>query len=113
LVRSVNHLGFGLHLDTACMTLAADPLDAVFEAGFPFLRHFHVSEPNLAQIGAGGVDHAAFARQLHDRSYSRWVSIEMREPEPFTLAGLITAVETVRATYCSDQSGITSADRRL
>lgn len=100
LVTEVNHPGFRLHLDTACMTLAGDPIGETFEIGFPLLRHFHVSEPNLALPGTSGrVDHAAFAAELDTRGYDHWVSLEMRQPEPFTLDGLAEAVRRVKQDY--------------
>ncbi|MFL5331222.1 MAG: sugar phosphate isomerase/epimerase family protein [Gemmataceae bacterium] len=99
LVKAVDHPGFRLHLDTACMTLAGDSIKDVFDVGFRFVRHFHVSEPQLAPIGADKVDHAAFARELKARNYEHWVSIEMREIQPFDLDGLKRAVTTVQKVY--------------
>ena len=99
LVSEVNHPGFRLHLDTACMTLARDPLPATF-AAFPLLRHFHVSAPNLeAPSRADGVDHAAFAEQLRTCGYEGWVSLEMREATPFALEALADAVRFVKEQY--------------
>src|SRR5207248_3316162 len=58
LVAAVDHPGFRLHLDTACMFLARDPIRPTFDAGFPLLRHFHVSAPNLGPPGgAGPINH--------------------------------------------------------
>lgn len=100
LVRTVNHPGFRLHLDTGCMTLANDPIRATFDAGFPWLRHFHASEPNLAPPGTSGrVDHAAFATELARRGYAGWVSLEMREPTPFTLDGFVASVRWFTERY--------------
>lgn len=100
LVRAVDHPAFRLHLDTACMTLADDPVGATFDAGFPLLDHFHVSEPDLAPPAAGGaVDHAAFAAELKQRGYAGWVSLEMREPTPFALDTLVNAVRFTHALY--------------
>ena len=100
LVGAVKHRGFRLHLDTGCMTLANDPIRETLDAGFPWLRHFHVSEPNLAPPGASGrVDHPAFAAELRQRGYGHWVSLEMREPKPFTLDGLADAVRRVKQMY--------------
>ncbi|MBN9518147.1 sugar phosphate isomerase/epimerase [bacterium] len=102
LVRAVNHPAFRLHLDTACMTLAGDPVAAAFEAGESLLDHFHVSEPDLAPPGPGtAVDHAVFAAELSRRGYGGWVSLEMREPTPFTVETVIRAVGFVRASYSS------------
>jgi D-psicose/D-tagatose/L-ribulose 3-epimerase len=103
LVRAVDHPAFRLHLDTACMTLAGDPIVATFDAGYPLLGHFHVSEPDLAVPGSAGVvDHAAFAAELSRRGYAGWVSLEMREPAPFTLDALTAAVSFTKATYAPD-----------
>lgn len=100
LVRAVDHPGFWLHLDTACMTLAGDPVADTFAAGGNLLRHFHVSEPQLAAPGPGGaVDHRAFATALARHGYSGWVSVEMRQPEPFDLGHFAAAVRWVRDQY--------------
>ncbi|HYH66700.1 MAG TPA: sugar phosphate isomerase/epimerase family protein, partial [Urbifossiella sp.] len=100
LVRAVDHPAFRLHLDTACMTLAGDPVRDTFEAGFPLLGHFHVSEADLAAPGPGGtVDHSAFVAELKQRRYAGWVSLEMRDPTPFVLDALTEAVRFVRDVY--------------
>jgi len=92
-VGKVDHPGLQVHLDTGCMTLAGDPIAETFRTGFPNLCHFHVSEPNLSPPGSSGtVDHATFAAELHQRRYDGWVSLEMREPAPFTLDGFASAV---------------------
>lgn len=103
LVRAVDCPGFRLHLDTACMTLAKDSTSSVFDAGSSILRHFHVSEPQLAVIGTGGVDHQAFARELHKRQYEHWVSIEMREPQPFDVEALKKVVRFVNEVYFGER----------
>ncbi len=100
LVRAVDHPAFRLHLDTACMAIAGDPIAAAFDAGVPLLGHFHVSEPDLATPGPNGaVDHAAFAAELLRCGYGGWVSLEMREPTPFTAEALAAAVRFVQGVY--------------
>mgnify|MGYP001454059613 CR=1 FL=1 len=101
LVEQVNCFGFQLHLDTACMTLAEDAVEEVITAGAARLHHFHVSEPNLAPIGHGGVDHALFARTLRSVGYDRWCSLEMRMVEPFAVADLEAAVRFAKRYYGS------------
>ncbi len=84
LVERVEHPGFQLHLDTGCMALAGDPIRDTLDRARPRLRHFHVSEPNLAPANTtGDVDHAGFAEQLRERRYQGWISLEMREGHPF------------------------------
>jgi sugar phosphate isomerase/epimerase len=105
LIHEIAHPGLQLHLDTGCMTLAGDPIAETFAAGFPSLRHFHVSEPNLSPPGNSGiVDHAAFAAELHQRGYDGWVSLEMREPAPFTLDGFTAAVYWFTEHYSSPRA---------
>lgn len=78
LVQAANQAGFGLHLDAAGMHMAGDAFDASIDAAMPVLRHFHISEPWLGQIGAGGVDHAACIAALRRNAYAHWISIEMK-----------------------------------
>jgi sugar phosphate isomerase/epimerase len=100
LVRAVGHPAFRLHLDTACVTLAEDPVAPTFATGFPLLGHFHVSQPDLATPGPGGaVDHPAFAAELAARGYGGWVSVEMRESAPFSVGAVAEAVRFVRDVY--------------
>jgi D-psicose/D-tagatose/L-ribulose 3-epimerase len=104
LVRAVNHLGFRLHLDTACMTLAGDPPSSI-AAGIDMLRHFHVSEPQLGVVGRGSVRHAEFATVLHECGYDGWVSIEMRENQPFSLDVLAEAIDFTTRSYSEPLAG--------
>ena len=99
LVQSVNRPGLRLHLDTACMSLAGDDIETVFSAAAPLLHHFHISEPHLAPVDRSTVDHALFARALHQCGYRRWSSIEMREPEPFSLGALDQAIVWAQRVY--------------
>lgn len=99
LVRSVNHPGFRLHLDSACMTMAGDNPDEVIPAAAPLLAHFHASEPRLAPLGTGGVDHARFAAQLRAGNYAGWVSIEMKQTDPFDVNSVGNAVRMVQEVY--------------
>ena len=78
LLAEVGSPGLGLHLDTAAMTLSGEDPETALRAARPWMRHFHISEPYLAPIGTGGVDHAAFAGALRREGYDGWVSIEMK-----------------------------------
>jgi D-psicose/D-tagatose/L-ribulose 3-epimerase len=86
LVATVGHPGFRLHLDAACMTLAHDPVAEAIgcAAGAGFLCHFHMSEPDLRPVGGppSDVQHEAFASELRASGYGRFVSVEMRPPDP-------------------------------
>jgi D-psicose/D-tagatose/L-ribulose 3-epimerase len=100
LVERVNCKGFRLHLDTGCMTLSGDAMPRVLERGAGLLQHFHVSEANLdPPCPSGRVDHAAFARELRRIGYPGWVSLEMREPKPFSLDTLAASLRWFGERY--------------
>ncbi len=99
LVQVVNRPGLRLHLDTACMTLAGDDVTAILERGLPWLKHFHISDEELRPVGTGQVPHETIAGALRATPYKEWLSIEMRECQPFTIEGLAQAVEFAQRTY--------------
>lgn len=99
-VQHVSHPGLGLHLDSGCLTLSRDPLKASLRAARPLLRHFHVSEPDLREIGTGGVAHDEAARALAEIRFPGWRSLEMRAPDNGAgLPGVKRALAFAVATY--------------
>jgi sugar phosphate isomerase/epimerase len=100
LVTQVNHPGWRLHLDTGCMALAGDSIPESFARGTPLLRHFHVSAPNLdPPHAAAAVDHAVFAAELRRIGYGGWVSLEMRETQPFEITAFAECLEWYALQY--------------
>lgn len=89
LVEQVGRPGVRLHLDTACMLLAGDDPAECVRRYAPLLAHVHLSEPELAPVGATpSAVHAEVILALREVGYSGGVSVEMR-PAP-------DAVEAVR-----------------
>lgn len=76
-VARVDQDGLGVHLDSGGMALAGEAPAEVIAAAGPRWRHVHASEPGLAAVGTGGVDHAAMAAGLRAADYDGYVSIEM------------------------------------
>ncbi|MGH7171588.1 MAG: sugar phosphate isomerase/epimerase family protein [Gemmataceae bacterium] len=108
LVDAVGAEGFGLHLDTGGMALAGDPLTASIAAVGERCRHFHISEPFLAEVGGGAAPHHECAEALHKSGYRGWLSIEMGEakasggrqpPVEICRAAIERALDFARATY--------------
>jgi sugar phosphate isomerase/epimerase len=101
LVDVVAEEGFHLHLDTGGMALSGDPPDASIAASGVRFRHFHISEPFLAEVGGRTVLHDECARSLRSRRYSGWLSIEMGEPKEAgsCLAAIERTLAFVRTTY--------------
>lgn len=106
LVEAVAHDSFGLNIDTGGMTLSGeDPTSALGDCG-PWIRHFHISEPDLAPIGTRGVDHRRFASSLAVTGFSGWQSIEMREPLPGSGSTLETAIATAQLHYGGEEAAV-------
>ena len=103
LVRTVDSAGFGLHLDTACMTLAGDDIEASIKTSIDILKHFHVSSPMLDQVEErDDVNHRSAANALNENNYSGYVSIEMRPGEQGTnVDRIIKAVNFTNKIYFS------------
>jgi D-psicose/D-tagatose/L-ribulose 3-epimerase len=102
LLREADSSGLGLHLDAGAMTLAGEDPEAAIAAARPWLRHFHISEPYLAPIGTGGVDHGRFAHALRRHGYDGWLSIEMKnDPAVPAVAFVGRAVSAAIMAYGS------------
>jgi sugar phosphate isomerase/epimerase len=96
----VDHPAFGIHLDTAAMTLAGEDPRHALEVCGPFVRHLHASEPFLARFGTTGVDHETMAALLRERAYQGWVSVEMRhDPDHFGEVEMRRVCALLRHTY--------------
>jgi D-psicose/D-tagatose/L-ribulose 3-epimerase len=101
LVKAVDNPGFGLHLDTAGITMSEETADSLGEA-IQLAHHFHASEPYLAPVGESGVDHDAMAGALRKEGYANWVSGEMRQREDVPIATeMPRALRYLRDTYGS------------
>lgn len=94
IVRAVNHPGFRLHLDSACMHLAGDDVVKAVSNNLDIIGHVHVSEPFLGDFSNPKVDHERFAWALRTCGYSGHISLEMRSP-----GNVAEAVEFVCETY--------------
>jgi D-psicose/D-tagatose/L-ribulose 3-epimerase len=98
LVNAVGSEGFRLHLDTACLQLAGENTGRAIIENAGILRHFHASEPYLADFSAPVAAHEEAAAALKSVNYDRWVALEMRAAKP-ALPALQDAVRFVRTTY--------------
>ena len=78
MVNAVAHPGVGIHLDTACIHLEGDSVEEAIHTCAGRIAHFHVTEPELSDLGNPVIDHAAVGRALRDTGYQGWLSIEMR-----------------------------------
>lgn len=99
LVEEVESPGFGLHLDLACMMLEREDVSKALSDGMQFLRHVHVSAPNLGNVAEVPMaDLSSLVSTLAQLNYKHWVSIEMREqakPDQGNLEYVKSALEAV------------------
>lgn len=77
IVRHIDHPGFRIIVDTGNMMLNGETVDELDEA-FPYLQHFHISEPFLKKISTSRFDHKRIGDYLKQNDYQGWISIEMR-----------------------------------
>lgn len=103
LVQAVDAPGFGLHLDTACIHMNGDDPAQAIQACADSICHFHISEPQLADLSSPQVDHQRAANALRSVGYEGWISIEMRCGDT-PIASLDGALRLVRETYLSDRA---------
>ena len=100
-VERVGQDGLGVHLDSGAMALTAESPPAIMATAGPRWQHFHASEPGLAVVGSGGVDHAAIATALRGCGYEGYVSVEMTQGPAGTSwrERLESALAVVNAAY--------------
>ena len=95
LARFVDHPGFCVQGDLGELTYESHGtrhVGEVIKRAAPYIGHFHVSEPELAEIGTGDADVAGALRGLAGSSYAGPVSIEMKQS---ALDGVERAVKLV------------------
>lgn len=81
LVRTVNHDGFCINLDTGTMIHNEETVKSIdLEHMIPFINHVHISEPGLLPI-QGRELHTQLKDVLQDADYQKFVSIEMGKQE--------------------------------
>jgi sugar phosphate isomerase/epimerase len=79
LCAATSHAHIGVQVDVGAMTMAGERYDNAMAIARPYIGHVHISEPHLAEVGAGSTDHGAVAVALRHIGYGGWVSIEMRK----------------------------------
>jgi sugar phosphate isomerase/epimerase len=59
------------------MTVNNEDYQESIKLGLKYLKHFHISEDFLGEVGKGKVDHQKIADLLKECNYDGWVSVEM------------------------------------
>lgn len=98
IIQTVSHPGLVFHLDTGCTWLSGESIDEAIFKTQKALRHFHVSQPDLADFTEPADYHTVAAKALSEIRYNHWVCIEMKRTET-PERSLQRAIEFVRQTY--------------
>jgi sugar phosphate isomerase/epimerase len=98
IVQDIDHPGVRVHLDTGCVALGGDSIEAAIVKSRDLLAHFHAAQPQLGNFQVPLFNHRTAAAALHTTGYDHWVSIEMRE-QPGGLAAVKRAILTVSEIY--------------
>lgn len=98
IVRAVSHPGLVFHLDTGCTWLAGDSIAEAIHEARNDIRHFHISQPDLATFDPPADYHAAAVEALSDIDYSSWLCIEMKRTDT-PAQSVQEAIAAVRSTY--------------
>jgi D-psicose/D-tagatose/L-ribulose 3-epimerase len=69
--------GVRVNGDVGSMVINQEDVGVALTSAFPWLGHFHASEPALAEVSDGAHQRAAGA-SLRQRAYTGWISVEMR-----------------------------------
>ena len=101
LVTMVGHPGFQLHLDAKSLAREPGPPDQVLAAVLPMLRHFHINDPGLVEIGSTADYHARLGAALQASGYDRYASIEMKTLPDYR-AAVGRSLIVARRHYCPD-----------
>ncbi|HOL35924.1 MAG TPA: sugar phosphate isomerase/epimerase family protein [bacterium] len=90
LIKKVNHPYFQGHLDAKSLYASREISYQTFQNFAPFLKHFHVNEPELKPISISKqIDHCLIGKYLRKIGYSGYVSIEQRSVDTMDTLGVI------------------------
>ena len=101
LIKKVNHPYFQGHLDAKSLYASGEISYQTFQNFAPFLKHFHVNEPELKPLCFSNVvDHCLIGKYLKDIGYTGYVSIEQRSVDSIdTLSVIKKSIEEMKKCY--------------
>lgn len=82
IVRAVGHAAIGMQFDTGAVALSNDDPARIVATHGALLHHVHVSEPDLAPAGDGGVDHAAMSAAVRKLPLVACIEMVATKSEP-------------------------------
>jgi sugar phosphate isomerase/epimerase len=99
-VKKINHPFVQLNLDTGILTLNNEKIEQSIKQAFPFLTHFHISEPYLDLVNENGIiAHNKIAKILKKLKYKNYCSIEMKAFSSNNLRNIKRSLSFVSKIY--------------
>ncbi|GIW65408.1 MAG: hypothetical protein KatS3mg093_387 [Candidatus Parcubacteria bacterium] len=99
-IKKINHPFLRLNLDTGILFINKENIEKSIEIAFPYLVHFHISEPYLNLVDENSfIPHKKIAQQLKRLKYSGYYSIEMRALNNKNLENIEKALSFVASIY--------------
>lgn len=99
LVARMGHPALKLNFDTGCAALGGDDPAQLIRRHAGLFGHVHVSEPQLASVADGAVDHFAAGRALREAGYDGVVCLEMRCVQADDPTALPRSVRLLKEAY--------------
>jgi D-psicose/D-tagatose/L-ribulose 3-epimerase len=97
LAAAIDHPNIRIHFDVGT-AIANEDSDDTIERALTWTTHVHASEIGLVPLGTSAFDHKRISRLMDAGGYNGWVSIEMREKEPW-LESIEAAAAFARTIY--------------
>ena len=98
IVKAVNHSGLVFHLDTGCTSLNDEFIAEAINETSDFIRHFHISQPNLSDFSEPAAYHTGASKSLNINNYDGWRCVEMLEAD-CPIQSITEAVDYVNRCY--------------
>lgn len=101
-VDRVQSPGLQLHLDSSGLHMCGGSIERTIQKTAPFI-HYHASEPMLAPLQNGTVNHAVALAALHQLNYDKWISIEMKQVER---KAIVESIQFLHKLFTLDDQSI-------
>ena len=104
LVKEVGHPNLGLHIDTKTLHETNEDLNEIIMEFGSAIKHFHISDPGLVQLGLQGVNHDLYGNILRRHDYEGFLSLEMRKSELDPRGALKASLNFMKEKYLNEET---------
>ncbi len=99
-VRKINHNHIGMQLDIGAMQINDETVDKTIAEIAPWVKHIHISEPQLVPLNINNDFHRDAAKAIHHYLPNMPMTIEMLTTNPTTsLAEIEQSIQVMQQVY--------------